>query len=138
MLMGGYGVKYQNQDVIYISFKKHYCPHCKTKLKTVVVEKVVERNSPEAKDFDFHFSACGTHFKVDRATFKWKEFECPSCGAHFTVKEMQQIEGVYREPKEKPPDSKAKAICKKILRFAFMFALFMLASYLYKRCMGAF
>ncbi len=132
----GYGVQYQNKDVVYVSLKKHYCPHCKTKLKTVMVEKVVERNSPEAKDYDFRFEACGTHFTVDKAKFKWKEFECPTCHTHFTVKEMQQLEGVYKEPEEKAPESTQKNIFKRVVRYALMFALFVLITYLYKQCAG--
>ncbi len=132
----GYGVKYQNKDVAYVSFKKYYCPHCKIKIKTVPVEKTVERNSPEAEDFDFRFSVGGTHFTVDKATFKWKEFECPTCNTHFTIKEMQQIEGVYKEPEEKAPESKTKTILKRILRYILMVALFILITYVYKKCSG--
>ncbi len=132
----GYGVKYQNKDFVYVSLKKHYCPHCKTKVKTVMVEKTVERNSPEAKDFDFRFGIAGTHFIVDKATFKWKEFECPTCNTHFTIKEMQQIEGVYEEPEEKAPESKKRTILKRIFRYIFMIALFILITYLYKKCSG--
>ncbi len=99
-----------------------------------MVEKTVERNSPEAEYFDFRFSACGTHFTVDKATFKWKEFECPTCNTHFTVKEMQQVEGVYKEPEQKAPENKKKTIVKRILRYILMVALFILITCLYKKC----
>ncbi len=134
----GYGVKYQNKDVVYVSWKKHYCPHCKTKVKTVMVEKTVERNSPEAEDFDFRFGMAGRHFTVDKATFRWKEFECPTCNTHFTIKEMQQIEGVYNETEEEAPKSKQKTIAKRIFSFLLMFSLFLLITYLYKKCSGEF
>ncbi len=129
----GYGVKYQNKDVVYVSFKKHYCPHCKTKVKTVMVEKVLDRNSPEAEDFDFRI---GTHLTVDKAKFKWKEFECPTCHSHFTVKQMQQIEGVYEEPEEKAPESKTKRATRRILWFVLMVFLYILISYITKKCSG--
>ncbi len=132
----GYGVKYQNKDFVYVSLKKHYCPHCNIKVKTVMVEKVVERNSPEAKDFDFHFGTGGTHFIVDKATFKWKEFECPTCNTHFSIKEMQQIEGVYREPEEKAPENEKKTILKRIFRYILMVILFIFITCLYKKCSG--
>ncbi len=35
----GYGIKYQNEDFVYVCLKKHDCPHCKTKVKTVMVKK---------------------------------------------------------------------------------------------------
>ncbi len=132
----GYGVKYQNKDFVYVSLKKHYCPHCNTRVKTVMVEKVVEKNSPEAEEFDFRFGMAGRHFIVDKAKFKWKEFECPACNTHFTIKEMQQIEGVYEEPEEKASESKTKTILKRILRYILMIALFILITYLYKKCSG--
>ncbi len=135
-MSGGYGVKYQHRDFVYVSLKKHYCPHCNTKVKTVTVEKVVEKNSPEAEDFDFRFGMAGRHFVVDKAKFKWKEFECPTCNTHFTIKEMQQIEGIYKEPEEKTPKSKQKTIAKRIIRYVFMIALFVLITYLYKKCSG--
>ncbi len=114
-----YGIQYQNSDIIYVSFQKHFCPSCQTRVRTVMVQKTVERDSPEGKDFDFHI---GRGVAVEKATFKWKEFECPNCNRHFTVKEMQQIEGVYAEPTEEVLGEKPKKGLRRLCRF-FLFLL---------------
>lgn len=89
------GKKYINDDVVYTSFKKHYCPDCSNKLKTVKVSKVVNYKSPEAKDYDFYFGRPGQGVMVTGdAMFIWKEFECSNCARHFTVEELKKIEGV--------------------------------------------
>ena len=88
-----HGVKYDSKDILYLR-KPHFCPDCKTKLKTVKVSKVVNWKSPEAKDYDF--SSVDTYL-VGNIKFVWKEFECPSCNRHITVKEMKKLEGVYKE-----------------------------------------
>ncbi len=89
-----HGRQYFNNDIKYVSMTKHKCPHCANILKTVKVSKVVNSNSPEAKDFDFDFSDITIKGDVK---FIWKEFECPDCRAHFTVDELKKIEGVYIE-----------------------------------------
>ncbi len=96
----GKGIKYFNNDLKYVSFTKHKCPHCANVLKTVKVSKSVNRDSPEAKNFDFDFSAGHSNLYITEAKFVWKEFECPECRAHFTVDELKKIEGVYEEPPE--------------------------------------
>ena len=89
------GKKYINEDIAYVSFKKHYCPSCKTKLKTVKVSKIVDYNSPEAKDYDFEVGTAGDDFVVTgKVEFVRKEFECPNCHAHFSVKELKKSEGI--------------------------------------------
>ena len=89
------GIKYFNKDVVYVSFRKHLCPNCCNKLKTVKVSKIVNFNSPEADNYDFHFGS-GKHVIVvnDDVEFVWKEFECPNCRKHFTVDELKRIEGI--------------------------------------------
>ncbi len=82
------GIKYFNDDVIYM-IKKHYCPDCKTLLQKVKVSRIVNSKSPEAKNFDF--SNVDTWF-IGNVKFVWKEFECPECKRHITVKEMKEIE----------------------------------------------
>lgn len=89
-----HGRLYSNNDIKYISLTKHRCPYCANLLKTVKISKVVNSNSPEAKDFDFNFFDMTVTGDVK---FTWKEFECPECRAHFTVDELKKIEGVYVE-----------------------------------------
>ena len=104
------GKKYINKDVNYVSFKKHFCPNCSTKLKTVKVSKTVNFFSPEAKDFDFSFSSLGHNLVVnDDIEFSWKEFDCPSCKTHFTVNELKKIEGIDLTHKNTDEENKSKA-----------------------------
>ena len=89
------GKKYINEDIVYVSFKKHYCPSCKTKLKTVKVSKTVDYNSPEAKDYNFEVGTAGDDFAVTgKVEFVRKEFECSNCHEHFSVKELKKSEGI--------------------------------------------
>ncbi len=89
------GKKYVNKDVAYVSLKKHPCPHCGNRLKTVKVSRVVNYHSPEAKDFDFEFGSAGHLMTVTGdVKFSWEEFECPDCGQHFTVEQLKELEGV--------------------------------------------
>ena len=93
------GVKYFNNDIGYLK-EPHFCPYCKTKLKTVKVSKVVNPKSPEAKDFDFSLgSAPNKIWLTGNTKFIWKEFECPNCKKHITVKEMKEIEGFTESEK---------------------------------------
>ena len=88
------GKKYFNKDVVYVSLTKHSCPNCCGVLKTVKVSKIVNFKSPEADSFNFRFGS-GKHVMIvdDDVEFTWKEFECPKCKKHFTVEELQKIEG---------------------------------------------
>lgn len=89
-----HGVKYFNDDVKYLK-EEHFCPDCKTKLETVKVSKVVNGKSPEVKEFDFGLgSVPNKTWLVGNIKFVWKEFECPNCKKHITVKEMKDIEGI--------------------------------------------
>ncbi len=120
----GKGYKYQNKDVVYITFKKHFCPHCNAALKTSKVKKKVNRNSPEGKNFDWNFGSPGHKVSVDEATFVWKEFVCPNCNAHFSVKEMQKHEGVYIEETSETVEQDRKANTRgKIIFFAIGFVV---------------
>lgn len=89
------GVKYLNKDVGYVSFTKHFCPDCSSKLKTVKVSKIINFNSPEADKYDFYFGLGQDGFVVNGdVKFVWKEFECSNCKRHFTVEELKKIEGI--------------------------------------------
>lgn len=83
------GKKWFNNDIIYTKFKKHNCFFCGELLDLVKVSKVVNSESPEAKDFDFSFSA---GFMVGDVKFVWDEFECPKCKHHYTIRELKEFE----------------------------------------------
>ena len=94
-----HGVKYFNSDIVYLK-KSHLCPDCNTRLETVKVSKVVNSNSPEAKEFDFGLGRRPHKtWLVGNIKFVWKEFECPKCKRHITVKEMKSIEGIAETSK---------------------------------------
>lgn len=100
------GIKYSNKDFVYVSIKKHYCPECKARIKTVKVSKTVNYRSPEAKEYDFSSSMAGVHIiPTGNYKFVWKEFECPECKKHYTVNEIRQSEGLepneYEHPHQK-------------------------------------
>ncbi len=83
------GRKYLNNDIFYTVFKKHFCTECKTKLSCIKVSKIVNSNSPEAKNYDF---TMGDSFMVGDVEFIWKEFYCPQCNKQFSISEIKHIE----------------------------------------------
>ena len=84
------GIHYFNHDVFYL-WKKHYCPECNKRLKTIKVSRVVDMNSPEAKQFPsrkYH----GIPIAVKKVKYVWKEFQCLNCEKHFTIQDIKNIE----------------------------------------------
>lgn len=87
-------MKYQHIQRIYkkpfyVNFKKHFCTDCGIKLKKVVLSKIVNSNSPEAKNYDFHTF---DNYMVGNVKFIWTAFQCPNCNRQFTIEEMKDIE----------------------------------------------
>ena len=83
------GKKYINQAIFYTMLKKHYCPICGARLSRIKTFKVVNSNSPEAKNYDF---TLGDSFMVGDVKFIWKEFYCSRCKKIFPIDEMRRIE----------------------------------------------
>lgn len=83
------GTKYINSAIFYTLFKKHYCPNCGKRLRLVKKSKIVNSNSPEAKNYDFNL---GDSFMEGNVKFVWKEFQCPICQKEFTVEDIRHIE----------------------------------------------
>lgn len=77
------------RNPFYINFKKHYCIDCGELLEKLKVSKIVNSNSPEAKDFDFHTA---DNYMIGDVKFIWMEFQCPKCKKQFTIDEMKRIE----------------------------------------------
>jgi len=73
----------------YVNCKKHYCPDCNTLLSKTKVSTIVNSNSSEAKDFDFHTL---DNYMIGNVKFIWIEFLCPTCGRQISIKEMKKIE----------------------------------------------
>lgn len=83
------GTKYINNAIFYILLKKHYCPDCNKRLRLVKKSKIVNSNSPEAKNYDFN---SGDGFMDGNVRFVWKEFQCPMCQKEFTIEDMRRAE----------------------------------------------
>ena len=50
-------IKYiYDANPFYVHWKKHFCPKCGNKLELRYISKIVNSNSPEAKDYDFSVS----------------------------------------------------------------------------------
>ena len=77
------------KNPFYVNFKKHYCPDCGKKLAKTKVSRIVNSNSPEADDFDFHAQDT---YMIGNVKFIWTEFQCSACKKNFTIDEMKQIE----------------------------------------------
>lgn len=77
------------KNPIYINLKKHYCPDCNVVLVKTEIFRIVNSNSPEAKDFDFHTL---DNYMIGDVKFIWTEFLCPKCHRHISVDDMKRIE----------------------------------------------
>ncbi len=73
----------------FIFFKKHYCPQCNNKLELKYDSKIINSNSPEARDYDF---SLGDTYLVGDVEFRTRCFYCTDCKRKFSVTEMKLIE----------------------------------------------
>ena len=83
------GVQRIYQHPLYVKFKKHYCPDCDARLRTVDVEKVLRPGSAEAEKLGLRWSS---RIIVKNVKYIWTEFECPQCKRRFMIDEMRKIE----------------------------------------------
>jgi len=82
----------------YVHWKKHFCPKCGKKLELRYISKIVNSNSPEAKDYDF---SVGDTFFVGNVEFRTRYLHCTNCKLNISFKEMkQQKRREKREQKE--------------------------------------
>lgn len=93
-------MKYKNIKRIwsrpfYVNMFRHYCPECNTLLSKTKVLKIVNSQSPEAKDYDFE--SFGEGYMFGDAKFTWTEFHCPKCGKQVSINEMIKIEKDQRK-----------------------------------------
>ena len=87
-------MKYQHiqriyKNPFYVYLKKHYCPVCGRLLNKTRVSKIVNSNSPEAANFDFHTL---DNYMLGNVKFIWTEFQCATCERNYTIGEMKRIE----------------------------------------------
>ena len=69
--------------------KKHFCPKCGEKLELRYISKIVNSNSPEAKDYDF---SVGDTFLAGDVEFRTRYFYCPKCRLDISLQEMKKFE----------------------------------------------
>ena len=73
--------------LFYLIFKKHYCPKCGNKLLKEKVSKIVNSNSPEAKEYDFEVADITVKGNMK---FTHIEFFCSVCQKQYSVKETKE------------------------------------------------
>jgi hypothetical protein len=83
-----HGVKWDLEGTFFCK-KDHFCPKCDSKLEVVRTEKMVNSESPEAKQYDF--SMADTYL-MGNVKFVSKIFKCLKCGYTATVKQQKIIE----------------------------------------------
>ena len=113
----------------YVSIKKHKCPECGSILKTVEFSKIVDSASSE-KDSDGLKMDHNTYF-VGPIKVISKEFECPNCGKHLTVKEMKEHEGLIgdkpmTEGEKKKEQNNVKAVIFTVIVGVVVFIIYSL------------
>ena len=84
-----------NNCTPFFLFKKHLCPKCGTRLERTSDSVVVNKYSPEAKDpkwYSLSHGAIHPHMK-NTVECVWAVFECPECGAEYTVDDLLEVEG---------------------------------------------
>lgn len=75
------------ESPFYIYLKKHYCVICGERLKLVLVSKIVNSESMEAKNYDFQLV---DNFMIGDVKFTWNEFECPKCGYRISIRKLKE------------------------------------------------
>ena len=73
----------------YVNCKKHCCINCGEILRKIKTSKIVNSNSPEAENFDFHTV---DSYMIGNVRFIHTEFQCPKCKRKFTIDEIKEIE----------------------------------------------
>lgn len=113
--MGGLGFRYTNEDVVF-SVKKHFCPLCGQKLKRIIRNKIVKKNSKDAYKYNFDFNHPGGPpiGDIKKAKFAWNEYKCNRCNKYFTIEQLQNIDSneiLDSESEKNPINHKKGLIC---------------------------
>lgn len=78
-----------NANPFYLYLKKHFCPVCKKNVELRYNSKIINSNSPEAKNYDF---SVGDTYFVGNVEFRTRFFYCCNCNREISFKEMKQYE----------------------------------------------
>lgn len=79
--------RFQCENLLFVYFKKHYCPQCNSKLLRQKVSRIIDSNSDEAKYYDFEVADITVKGNMK---FTHIEFLCPVCQKHYTVNETKE------------------------------------------------
>ena len=92
-IKGVNGFKYMPEPWFYVKRQKHHCPLCKGDVKLIEKNRVVNSESPEAKNYDFRLPSGDTMgYTFGNIRFIWRVFYCEACDEETTIQEMKQYE----------------------------------------------
>lgn len=77
------------KGLIYAYLLKHYCPDCNSRMKVDYSSKVIEGNSPEAKEYE-NMSFEGLKL-IGLIEIRKYHLKCPQCDRIIGFKEMHEI-----------------------------------------------
>ena len=80
-----------SREFDFFEFKKHYCPKCKERLKKVKLSKVINRKSPEAKNYDFAMPGSQKKSFFGNVKFIKIAFLCEKCNRQYKISELKQL-----------------------------------------------
>lgn len=80
------GYSFKCDNIFFVYFKKHNCPHCGQRLLRKKVSKIVNSESEEAKNYDFEVADLTVKGNMK---FTHVEFFCSACQKQYTVKEIK-------------------------------------------------
>jgi predicted RNA-binding Zn-ribbon protein involved in translation (DUF1610 family) len=86
-------MKYQHvkrifNNPFYVNLKKHYCPNCGRLMHKIKLSRIINSQSSEAGNFDFHNV---DNYMVGNVKFIWTEFKCSKCENQLTIDSMRRI-----------------------------------------------
>ena len=83
-------IKYiYDANPLYVHFKKHYCPNCKSKLEIKYHSEIV--NSNESKAVNYDFSIPDKRLKDD-VEFRTSFFHCQNHNFDISFEDMKKLE----------------------------------------------
>ncbi len=83
-----------SREFDFFELKKHYCPKCEERLKKVKISKIINKKSPEAKNYDF--SMCGDTgvrkaYYFGNVKFIKTAFFCEKCNRQYKISELKKL-----------------------------------------------
>ena len=89
MDVGIRNVKREWSRPLWVHCKKHYCPHCLTRLSTTKISRIVDGQSNGAKRTDF---ALGNTYMIGDLKIIHTAFLCTHCNQLYSISEIKEHE----------------------------------------------